>query len=221
MFQGSVLSFVLLYRSTPWRRKWQPTLVYLPGKSHGQEPGGLQSMGSRRVGHNLATKPPPPQLHSLSGWPHPLLTLNAISKFIPQVSCLSWASYSSHTHTHQWMHMCIRIYICVYVCVYMCVYIYFFSFIDLNRPLTLSKSLTKFLFIPLLHQTSPSSVISAPPSLILKPKSWESRLISLAHLSPMSVNPINSMFRPRIWVHRHCHHIHSGPSHHPTSPGLL
>ena len=24
-----------------------------------EEPGGLQSMGSQRVGHNLATKPPP------------------------------------------------------------------------------------------------------------------------------------------------------------------
>ena len=23
-------------RRTPWRRKWQPTLVFLPGKSHGQ-----------------------------------------------------------------------------------------------------------------------------------------------------------------------------------------
>jgi len=28
----------------PWRRKWQPTPVFLPGKSHGQEePGGLWS----------------------------------------------------------------------------------------------------------------------------------------------------------------------------------
>ena len=26
----------------PWRRKWQPTPVFLPGKSHGtEEPGGL------------------------------------------------------------------------------------------------------------------------------------------------------------------------------------
>ena len=25
----------------PWRRKWQPTLVFLPGKSHGR----IQSMG--------------------------------------------------------------------------------------------------------------------------------------------------------------------------------
>ena len=33
-------------RKIPWRRKWQPTLVFLPGKSHGQRslvgysPGG-------------------------------------------------------------------------------------------------------------------------------------------------------------------------------------
>ena len=83
----------------PWRKKWQPTPVLLPGKSHGwrslvgyspwgrkksdtterlhfhtlekemathsstlvwkiawmEEPGGLQSMGSLRVGHDWAT----------------------------------------------------------------------------------------------------------------------------------------------------------------------
>jgi len=33
-----------------WRRKWQPTPVFLPGKSHGQRSlVGLQSMGSQRV----------------------------------------------------------------------------------------------------------------------------------------------------------------------------
>ena len=32
----------------PWRRKWQPTSVFLPGKSPcTEEPGGLQSMGSQ------------------------------------------------------------------------------------------------------------------------------------------------------------------------------
>ena len=36
-----------------WRRQWQPTPVFLPGESQGQEPGGLPSMGSHRVGHNL------------------------------------------------------------------------------------------------------------------------------------------------------------------------
>ena len=42
----------------PWRRKWQPTPEFLPGKSCGQEPGGLPFMGSQRLGHNLVTKPP-------------------------------------------------------------------------------------------------------------------------------------------------------------------
>ena len=38
------------------RRQWHPTPVLLPGKSHGwREPGGLQSMGSLRVGHDWAT----------------------------------------------------------------------------------------------------------------------------------------------------------------------
>ena len=35
-----------------WRRKWQPTPVFLPGESQGQEPGGLLSMGLHRVGHD-------------------------------------------------------------------------------------------------------------------------------------------------------------------------
>ena len=40
----------------PWRRKWHPTLVFLLGKSHGEEPGGLQTrlqpMGLQRVRHD-------------------------------------------------------------------------------------------------------------------------------------------------------------------------
>ena len=40
------------------RRAWQPTPVFLPGESPWtEEPGGLQSMGSQRVGHDWATKP--------------------------------------------------------------------------------------------------------------------------------------------------------------------
>ena len=30
----------------PWRRKWLPTVVFLPGESHTEEPGGLPSIGS-------------------------------------------------------------------------------------------------------------------------------------------------------------------------------
>ena len=41
----------------PWRRKWQPTPVFLPGKSHGQRSQvGYSPWGPKRVRHGLATK---------------------------------------------------------------------------------------------------------------------------------------------------------------------
>ena len=41
----------------PWRRKWQPTPVFLPGKSHGQGSlAGHSAQGQERVRHDLATK---------------------------------------------------------------------------------------------------------------------------------------------------------------------
>ena len=41
----------------PWRRKWQPTSVFLPGKSHGQRSlAGYSPWSLKRVWHNLATK---------------------------------------------------------------------------------------------------------------------------------------------------------------------
>ena len=40
-----------------WRRKWQPTLVFLPGKFHGQRRlVGYSPWGHKRVGHDLVTK---------------------------------------------------------------------------------------------------------------------------------------------------------------------
>ena len=41
-----------LFTFMHWRRKWQPTPVFLPGESQGQRSGGLPSMGSHRVGHD-------------------------------------------------------------------------------------------------------------------------------------------------------------------------
>ena len=44
-------------RKIPWRRAWQPTLLFSPGESPWtQEAGGLQYMGSQRVGHDRAAK---------------------------------------------------------------------------------------------------------------------------------------------------------------------
>ena len=40
----------------PWRRKWQPTPVFLPGESHGRRNlVGYSPRGRKRVGHDWAT----------------------------------------------------------------------------------------------------------------------------------------------------------------------
>ena len=45
-------------RKIPWRRKWQPTPVFLSGKILWTlEPGRLWFMGSQRVGHNGTDTP--------------------------------------------------------------------------------------------------------------------------------------------------------------------
>ena len=41
-----------LFTFMHWRRKWQPTPIFLPGESQGWEPGGLPSVGSHRVRHD-------------------------------------------------------------------------------------------------------------------------------------------------------------------------
>ena len=44
-------------RKISWRRKWQPTPVFLLGKSHGEgNLAGYNPWGSKRVRHDLATK---------------------------------------------------------------------------------------------------------------------------------------------------------------------
>ena len=39
-------------KKIPWRRAWQPTLYSCLENSWTEEPGGLQSIGSQRVGHD-------------------------------------------------------------------------------------------------------------------------------------------------------------------------
>ena len=59
---GSVVKNLPVMQETwaekiPWRRKWQPTPVFLPGKSHGQRSlAGYSPWGHRRVAHDLVTK---------------------------------------------------------------------------------------------------------------------------------------------------------------------
>ena len=62
----------------PWRRKWLPSLVFLPGESLRQR--SLESsMGSQRVGHYRATK----QAHTTS------LTINSVPVFIAFASMIN------------------------------------------------------------------------------------------------------------------------------------
>ena len=42
------LGFNSFIRKIPWRRKWQPTPVFLPGKSHGYRAWRAQSIGSQK-----------------------------------------------------------------------------------------------------------------------------------------------------------------------------
>ena len=67
-------------RKMPWRRKWQPTPVFLPGESHGQRSLVDYSPWDRkRIGHDWATKQQQQQgernLHSWKGylWPSDIL----------------------------------------------------------------------------------------------------------------------------------------------------
>ena len=44
------------FRKIPWRRQWQPILVFLPGESHRQWSLVGYSPRGHRIGHDLATK---------------------------------------------------------------------------------------------------------------------------------------------------------------------
>ena len=48
----------------PWRRKWLPTPIFLPGESHGQRILTGSIHGVMRVGHELVTKSSPAPLCS-------------------------------------------------------------------------------------------------------------------------------------------------------------
>jgi len=46
-----------LVRKIPWRRKWQPIPVFLPGESNGQRSlVGYSPWNGRRVRHDLVTE---------------------------------------------------------------------------------------------------------------------------------------------------------------------
>ena len=63
-----------------WRRKWKPTLVFLPRKSHGQRGlVGYSLMRSQRVGLDLVSKHT--QTHTHTQWS---------AKHIPRLNWTTW-----------------------------------------------------------------------------------------------------------------------------------
>ena len=49
-------------RKIPWRKKWQPTPLFLPGNPTDREACGLQSKGLQRFRHDLGTKRHPKRI---------------------------------------------------------------------------------------------------------------------------------------------------------------
>ena len=72
-----------------WRGKWQPTSVFLPGEyPWTEEPGGLQSPGSQRVGHDWTPT------HSTQTW-FPTTEPVICAFVLPRLSCNDFVMTSS------------------------------------------------------------------------------------------------------------------------------
>ena len=87
-----------LFTFMHWRRKWQPTPIFLPGESQGWEPGGLLSMGSHRVGHDWS------DLAAAGAAEHTAaLKLRVIIEGKSGVT----VNYSVCQRKNQWLRMCV------------------------------------------------------------------------------------------------------------------
>ena len=83
-----------------WRRKWQPTPVFLLGKSHGQRRlAGYSPWGHQRVGHDLATEQQHLWSRILTGKPQSfslgakiLVTLHRKKPYLDYQTWLIWIS---------------------------------------------------------------------------------------------------------------------------------
>ena len=95
-------------RKIPWRRAWQPTLVFLPGKAHGQR-SLVGFTWSQWVGHNWSNWAPaslPALLFALRGWP-----LRTAS---PRLSLdlgfgLGWADIRHQHYAGRWKQRDVRV----------------------------------------------------------------------------------------------------------------
>ena len=87
-------------RKIPWRRLWQPTPVFLPGKSHGQR----SLLGySKRVGHDWATKQKQLlPLPAVLGW---IIHSSELWPFFLSFTCLinTWKALKAESTFRKWL----------------------------------------------------------------------------------------------------------------------
>ena len=70
----------------PWRRKWQPSLTLLLGKvPWTEDPGGLQFMGSQRVGYDLGIE----HTHTHTHTQNSLCPVSVFIKHLKNLSIIS------------------------------------------------------------------------------------------------------------------------------------
>ena len=128
-------------RKIPWRRKWQPTPVFVPGKSHRQKIlAGYSPWGCKRVKRDLVTEQQQ-CIYVDSNLPthHPSsLPLESIIYFLSL--CLYYCFGNKFTctvfldSTYEWCYMTFffiqssdlkrHLNVCVYIWIYICIYIY-------------------------------------------------------------------------------------------------
>ena len=86
-------------RKIPWRRKWQPTPVLLPGKFHGQQKPTLQSMGLQRVRYDWVSD----HTHIYWGKEEKVLKesnyILIVALTLKCCSALCWKGYFTTTYT--------------------------------------------------------------------------------------------------------------------------
>ena len=95
-------------RKIPWRKKWQPTPIFLPEKFHGQKRlAGYSLWDQKRVGYNWATKQQQPKVDHMvkkfKGYKAVFNENNFQYQHIP-FKCWTSLSYYDMVHNILWLY---------------------------------------------------------------------------------------------------------------------
>ena len=94
-------------RKIPWRRKWEPIPVFLPGKSRGQRSlVGHSPWSCKRVGHDLGTKQQQQNLNTWHlrqrNWRKSAIKATSLGKFLlPEFCVMSSHSFQTQLYYFQ------------------------------------------------------------------------------------------------------------------------